>query len=174
MAGRTRRDEQVGATRVALLDAAERLFAEHGVHAATHRRISLAAGQGHNAAVGYHFGTKTDLVRAVVRRHTERIEVGRLRMRETVGDSTDLRDWLACAVRPVTKHLEALGTPSWYARFIAQVTSDPALREAMADEFVAASPSMRTPQDGLNRCRPDLPAEVHTERGAMTRHLITR
>ncbi|MBE1582045.1 AcrR family transcriptional regulator [Nonomuraea angiospora] len=26
------------------------------------------------AAVGYHFGTKTDLVRAIVRRHTERIE----------------------------------------------------------------------------------------------------
>ncbi|MGW0583427.1 TetR family transcriptional regulator [Streptomyces sp. NPDC002920] len=174
MTGRTRRDEQVSATREALLDAAERLFAEYGVHAVANRQISLAAGQGNNAAVSYHFGTKMDLVRAVARRHAERIEVGRLRMMAEVGDSADLRDWMACAVRPVTEHLEALGTPSWYARFIAQVTSDPALRADMTEAFAAASPSMEKLQDGLNRCLPDLPPEVHAERAAMTRHLITQ
>lgn len=77
MAGRTRRDEQVSATREALLTAAERLFAEHGVHAVANRQISEAAGQGNNAAVSYHFGTKVDLVRAIARRHAEGIEVGR-------------------------------------------------------------------------------------------------
>ncbi|MFC4499485.1 MULTISPECIES: TetR family transcriptional regulator [Streptomyces] len=174
MTGRTRRDEQVSATREALLDAAERLFAEYGVHAVANRQISLAAGQGNNAAVSYHFGTKMDLVRAVARRHAERIEVGRLRMMAEIGDSADLRDWMACAVRPVTEHLEALGTPSWYARFIAQVTSDPALRADMTEAFAAASPSMEKLQDGLNRCLPDLPPEVHAERAAMTRHLITQ
>jgi AcrR family transcriptional regulator len=174
MAGRTRRDEQVSATREALLDAAERLFAEYGVHAVANRQISEAAGQGNNAAVSYHFGTKTDLVRALARRHAEGIEAGRLRMLAEIGDSTDLRDWVACAVRPVTEHVEALGTPSWYARFIAQVTADPALREVTAEEFAAGSASMRKLQEGLNRCLPDLPAEVHAERTAMTRHLITQ
>src|SRR5882762_8335795 len=141
MAGRTRRDEQVGATREALLDAAERLFAEHGVHAVANRQISLAAGQGNNAAVNYHFGTKAELVRAVSRRHAEQIEVDRVRMMDAIGDSTELRDWVACAVRPVTEHLEDLGTPSWYARFIAQVTSDPALRADMLEVYLTSSPS---------------------------------
>jgi AcrR family transcriptional regulator len=174
MTGRTRREEQVSATREALLTAAERLFAERGVHAVANRQISEAAGQGNNAAVTYHFGTKADLVRAIVRRHAEQMEHGRVRLLAGLGDSTDLRDWVACAVRPVTEHLDALGSPSWYARFSAQIMADPALQASMAKEFAAVSPSLRTLQDGLNRCLPDLPAEVHAERGAMTRHLITQ
>ncbi|MFD8377352.1 TetR/AcrR family transcriptional regulator [Streptomyces sp. NPDC059679] len=174
MADRTRRDEQVTATRVALLDAAERLFAERGVHAVANRQISEAAGQGNNAAVSYHFGTKVDLVRAIARRHAERVEVGRVRMLDAMGESADLRDWVACAVRPVTEHLEALGAPSWYARFIAQVSADPALRAVTVEEFAAGSPSMRRLQEGLEGCLPDLPAEVHAERAAMTRHLIAQ
>ncbi|MEU5029115.1 TetR/AcrR family transcriptional regulator [Streptomyces milbemycinicus] len=174
MADRTRRDEQVSATRVALLDAAERLFAERGVHAVANRQISEAAGQGNNAAVSYHFGTKVDLVRAIARRHAERVEVGRVRMLDAIGESADLRDWVACAVRPVTEHLEALGAPSWYARFIAQVSADPALRAVTVEEFAAGSPSMRRLQEGLEGCLPDLPAEVHAERAAMTRHLIAQ
>ncbi|MGW2329865.1 TetR family transcriptional regulator [Streptomyces sp. NPDC001700] len=174
MPGRVRRDEQVSATREALLDAAERLFAEHGVHAVANRQISLAAGQGNNAAVSYHFGAKTDLVRAIARRHAEKMDAERLRMMADIGDSTDLRDWVACAVRPVTGHLETLGAPSWYARFIAQVTADPALRAITVEEFAAGSPSMLKLREGTARCLPDLPAEVHAERSAMTLHLITQ
>lgn len=47
------------------MTAAERLYAEHGVFGMSNRQVSEAAGQGNNAAVGYHFGTKTDLVRAI-------------------------------------------------------------------------------------------------------------
>lgn len=174
MAGRTRRDERVGATREALLDAAERLFAEYGVHAVANRQISEAAGQGNNAAVSYHFGTKIDLVRAIARRHAEQVEAGRVRMIGAVGDSTDLRDWVACAVLPVTEHLHALGVPSWYARFIVQVTADPALHAVTAEEYAAHSPSMRRLQEGMDRCLPDLPRQVRAERAAMTRHLINQ
>jgi AcrR family transcriptional regulator len=174
MAGRVTRDERVSATREALLTAAERLFAEHGVHAVANRQISLAAGQGNNAAVSYHFGTKTDLVRAIVRGHAERMDRIRAAMLSDIGDSADLRDWVACAVCPTTEHLEALGHPSWYARFIAQVTADPALRAVTVEEFAAGSSSMRKLQEGMERCLPDLPAEVHAERAAMTRHLITQ
>ncbi len=174
MPGRSRRDEQVSATREALLDASERLFAEYGVHAVTIRQISQAAGQGNTAAVSYHFGTKEDVVRAIAQRHAERMEVLRVRLLASIGGSTDLRDWVACAVRSVTGHLETLGTPSWYARFIAQVTSDPALRADLTEVFEKAAPSVQKLQEGLDRCLPDLPARVHDERAAMTRHLITQ
>ncbi|TDC71876.1 TetR/AcrR family transcriptional regulator [Streptomyces hainanensis] len=174
MAGRTRRDEQVSATREALLTAAERLFAEDGVHAVANRQISLAAGQGNNTAVSYHFGSKIDLVRAIVRRHAEQVDLGRTRMMAALGESADLRDWVACAVRPVTEHLAALGTPSWYARFMAQVATDPALRAVSTEESAAGSSSMAGLQEGILRRLPDLPDDVRAERGAMTRHLITQ
>ncbi|MCK1797760.1 TetR/AcrR family transcriptional regulator [Streptomyces sp. XM4193] len=167
------RNEQVAATREALLRAAERLFAERGVHAVANRQISEAAGQGNNAAVSYHFGTKADLVRAITHRHAESIERNRQRMLDTEGEFTDLRGWVAFAVRPVTEHLDSLGTPSWYGRFIAQTTGDPALRALTSEASSAASPLMGRLTEGLSRCLPELPAEVQAERAAMTRHLIT-
>src|SRR3954468_20666161 len=121
MAGRTVREEQVSATRELILTAAERLFAERGVLAVSNRQISEAAGQGNNTAVGYHFGTKADLVRAIVRRHTDEMERLRDRMVADAGDSTDLRVWVACLVRPATEHLDGLGSPTWFARCAAQM-----------------------------------------------------
>jgi AcrR family transcriptional regulator len=174
MAGKTKRDEQVAATREALLAAAERLFAEQGVHAVANRQISEAAGQGNNAAVTYHFGTKADVVTAIVRKHAAQIENDRARWVAEMGGSSEVRDWIACAVHPVTAHLEALGSPSWYARFIAQVTADPVFHDAAAEEFYSSSPSLQRLREGLNRCLPDLSAEVHAERAAMTRHLVTQ
>jgi AcrR family transcriptional regulator len=171
MARRTARTEQVNATREAILTAAERLFAEHGVYAVSNRQVSEAAGQGNNAAVGYHFGTKADLVRAVARRHTRHIETLRERALEETAGSADVRDWVGCLVRPVTEHLAGLGSPTWYARFCAQVMTDPALHEIMVEESLA-SPALREAVEGLNRTLPDLPPEVRAERGQMVRLLI--
>ncbi|OEV04608.1 TetR/AcrR family transcriptional regulator [Streptomyces oceani] len=173
MAGRSVREEKVGATKEAILTAAERLFAERGVHNVSNRQISDAAGQGNTTAVNYHFGNKTDLVRAISRRHTEQIELIRDRLVVATQGSTTLRDWVACMVRPVTEHLDSLGSPTWYARFNAQVTADPALYEAIATE-PASAPSLRTLLDGLNARLPDLPPEVQAARGAMARHLIVQ
>ncbi|MEV6481793.1 TetR family transcriptional regulator [Streptomyces sp. NPDC051576] len=174
MASGTRRDERARGTREALLAAAERLFAEHGVYAVGNRLISAAAGQGNNTAVSYHFGTKVDLVRALVRRHAEPIETIRVRMLDAIGDSAELRDWVDCSVGPVTQHLEDLGCPSWYARFIAQVTADPALYVIAEEEFYGASPTLVQLEEGLNRCVPHLPDKVRAERADMTRHLIVQ
>jgi AcrR family transcriptional regulator len=171
MAGRTIREERVSATREAILVTAERLFAEHGVYAVSNRQISEAAGQGNTAAVGYHFGTKADLVRAIVRRHTLKVERLRARMVAQVSGSADVRDWVACLVRPTTEYLAELGNPTWFARFGAQVMTDPALREIMTEESLA-SPSLIETLDGLNRCLPTLPAEVRVERGDMARQLM--
>ncbi|WP_405146520.1 TetR family transcriptional regulator [Sphaerisporangium sp. NBC_01403] len=171
MGGRTVRAERASATREQILEAAERLFAEHGVFAVSNRQVSEAAGQGNNAAVGYHFGTKADLVRAIVRKNAERIEHIRGRMLAEVGDSAEVRDWVACLVRPVCEHLAAMGSPTWFARFGAQVMTDPALRDIMIDEALT-SPTLVRIVDGLHRCLPALPVEVRAERGDMTSHLM--
>ena len=167
------RTERAQATRDAILVAAERLFAEHGVITVSNRQISEAAGQGNNTAVGHHFGTKADLVRAIVRKHA--VEVDRLReaMVAEAADSIDPRVWAACLVRPSTQHLDELGSPSWYARFAAQVMADPELHIVMVDE-VLGSPSLQAMIDGFNRCLPDLPAPIRAERNDMARHLIVQ
>lgn len=171
MTGPRTRQAHATETRELILTTAERLFAEHGVAAVSNRQISEVAGQANNFAVGYHFGTKTDLVLAIVRRHTPAIEQRRAGMLSALQDPCELRDWLACLVLPSTSHLAALGNPSWYARFIAQATTDPALRQLVIDETVAST-SMHAVAEGLKRLMPVLPADVAAERGDMSRHLI--
>src|SRR3984893_8545568 len=56
-------------TRTRILDAAERLFAERGFRGTSVRAITGLAGA-NLAAVGYHFGSKAELLAAVIRRET--------------------------------------------------------------------------------------------------------
>lgn len=166
-----RADVRTVATREAILSTAEQLFAEHGVLAVSHRRISQVAGLGNNAAVGYHFGSKAELIRAVTRRHMDPIERIREQMVAEVAGSDDARDWVACMVLPHALHLEELGPPTWFGRFAAQVTTDPAYHEIMATEALE-SPSLVATMDGLNRSVPELPVEIRLERSDMARHLM--
>ncbi|WP_442876049.1 TetR/AcrR family transcriptional regulator [Amycolatopsis sp. NBC_01480] len=163
--------ERSGPTRELILETAERLFAEHGMYAVSNRQISEAAGQGNNAAVGYHFGTKADLVRAIAHKHSGPIERRRARMADALDGSAPVRDWLACLVRPVTDHLDALPAPTWFARFGAQVMTDPALRVIMVEESLGA-PAMHRVLRGLKGCLPELPPQVWAERAGMTRQLM--
>jgi AcrR family transcriptional regulator len=158
-------------TRELILITAERLFAEQGVEAVSNRQVSEAAGQSNNFAVGYHFGAKEDLVLAIVRRHAESVERRRTDILAGITGSTDLRDWVSCLVRPITEHLASLGIPSWYARFIAQVTTHPSLRELVINEAVS-SPSMQQNIESIFRLVPRLPEQVRQERGYMSRLLI--
>ena len=148
-ANRTARADRASITQEAILKAAERLYAEHGVFAVSNRQVSEAAGQGNNAAVGYHFGTKTDLVRAIEHKHRGPIECLREQMVADSGDSSGLRDWVSCLVQPLTDHLTALGNPTWYARFAAQVMTDPAYHN-IVDRDVLRSVSLVKLNDEMN------------------------
>ena len=164
------------ATREAILDAAERLFAEHGLDNVSHRQISTAAGQGNNAAVSYHFGTSADLVEAIVERHAAAVEQLRAQQLAHVEGSGDVYDWVDCLVRPTAQHLQDLqdrlnpGASTWYARLSAQLATDPR-RHVLVVERALRSPALRTIVEGLQGCLPDLPAAVRAERNAAVRLL---
>jgi AcrR family transcriptional regulator len=170
-ATRSSRTDRASLTREAILIAAERLFAEHGVFAVSNRQVSEAAGQGNNAAVGYHFGTKTDLVRAIEHKHAIPVEKLREQRVAELGDSTELRDWVCCLVLPLTDHLTELGNPTWYARFAAQVMADPAYQKTVTRDALAL-PALVKVLEGINRCLPDLPGDVRVERNIMGRNLL--
>lgn len=69
-------------------------------------------------------------------------------------------------MRPLTEHLAALGSPTWYARFAAQAMADPTYRHVVTTDALSSPLLVRT-VDGINRCLPDLPKRVRSERGVM-------
>ncbi|MFP4674544.1 MAG: TetR/AcrR family transcriptional regulator, partial [Opitutales bacterium] len=69
--------KKTGHTRERIVAAAEKLFAEKGFRAMTLRDVTHEAGV-NLAAVNYHFGSKRDLMRAVIRSHFEPINTARI------------------------------------------------------------------------------------------------
>ena len=158
-------------TRGLLLDTAERLFAEHGIAAVSNRQVAEAASQSNNSAVAYHFGSRTDLIMAISRSHAEPMELHRRELLQRARGSTDLHDHVGCLVRPFTDHLAELGSPSWCARFAAQVTADPALRDLVVWENTT-SPTMRATITAIRGLTPHVPAAVAATRDQMVRSAI--
>lgn len=101
-----------------LLDAAERLVAQHGFEVPL-RQITLEAGQRNNSAVAYHFSTRQGLMAAVWERLTARVNAERTTLIEHLeaeGRSADLVELARAHVLPMTHEIGA-GLPSYWARF---------------------------------------------------------
>ena len=79
-------------TRTRLLDEAERLFAEQGVWAVTNREITEAAGQRNVSALNYHFGSRNELLAAVLTRRGRELDAQRAELGAQLGDQSPTRD----------------------------------------------------------------------------------
>ncbi len=92
-------------TRERLLDAATRLYAEHGVFEVSLAQIVRAAGQRNASAVHYHVGSRDDLLVAILAPHVRSIERRRLELLEPARRSpaADIRPVVDALVRPVTE-----------------------------------------------------------------------
>jgi AcrR family transcriptional regulator len=87
-------------TKTRILDTGERLFAEHGYEATSLRQVTREASV-NLAAVHYHFGSKLDLLRAVLERRLEAVN------RERLADLEALETRAGGASPPLEKVLEA-------------------------------------------------------------------
>lgn len=113
----------------ALLDAAERLFAEAGIAQVSDRRVAEAAGNTNHSAVRYYFGGREGLLRALIARHAEAVEEPRRVMSE---NSAAVLDDIRSLVVPTMTVLARLPRPTWRARFLGQALHDPATRALMS------------------------------------------
>lgn len=129
--------------REGLLDAAEELFARHGIDAVSNRRIAEHAGTANHSAVAYHFGGRDELMRALITRHLADTDRRRAELVDRLDDDAQLPDLLACLILPWIEHLASLPAPSWRARFVDQLRAAPSLQEMLAGT-AAASPVTET------------------------------
>lgn len=83
-------------TRARLIRAGERRFARDGVTGARLADVVRDAGQGNDSAVGYHFGSRQGLLRAIVERHVAAMD----RRRRLPPEGADLRATVAAIVEP--------------------------------------------------------------------------
>lgn len=92
-------------TRTRLLDAAASEFAEHGVWNASLVEITRRAGQRNRAALRYHFGTREDVLCAVLDRHTDFLaqREGELLAKALRTPADDLAAVVEAVVRPAAE-----------------------------------------------------------------------
>jgi AcrR family transcriptional regulator len=101
-------------TRLRLIEAATRGFAEEGVHTASLLEITRQAGQRNRGAVHYHFGSREGMLVAVLEQHVDLLAV---RERELLAiarqqPDDDLASVVAAFVRPAVE----LGDLGWEGR----------------------------------------------------------
>jgi len=164
---RDRSDE----TRVALMSAAERLFAERGLDAVSNRQISEAAGQANNYAVGYHFGSRADLLTALLESHQEPLDVIRARTVEDLGDEPGLRDWLRCLVQPQLEYIDTRPGPCYFGQFWLAMATTPSTAELLYREAAKSRP-LSTTLNGMYGSLPALPEEAIRVRNLMSQNSL--
>lgn len=108
-----------------LLDAAERLVAERGLHGCSVREVVLASGQRNNSAVTYHFGGWDGLVEAVWRRRAEAVARQRDKLLTDVepGSPDEIERLVDAYIRPFAAEVGSRA-PSYWARFNEQLLLD--------------------------------------------------
>jgi AcrR family transcriptional regulator len=134
--------EKLSETKVAVLDAAERLFASHGFKATSLRAITGEA-QANLGAVNYHFASKDELILAVLRRRMKPLNAERLALldrfeADAKGKPLRIEQILEALFRPPTE-LVARGAKGgrFFLRLMAQCLADPGtyLQPLVEEEF---------------------------------------
>lgn len=132
---RPKRAEPRRGTDQALIEAAEQLFAEQGIEAASLRQIATAAGSANTFAVQYHFGGRDELVTAIFEHRLGPMEQRRAEMlAELDPQRRDLRALLDISWRPLVEQVDARGRHS-YAAFLLSLRRS---RRGLARRLAAA------------------------------------
>ncbi len=163
-------DESVS-TKQRILDAAEALFAERGFDGVSLRQITRAADV-ELALANYHFGPKTELFLAVVRRRADELNDARMARLSSLPAPASLETLIDAFARPFLDK-SVRGGPGWkcYARLIAQTANSARWTESvMAAQFDTVAHEflqrIRTCLPGLERI--DLYCGFQFALGAMT------
>jgi AcrR family transcriptional regulator len=160
-------------TRQRIMAVAERLFAQRGLDAVSIRDITAAAGV-NLAAVNYHFGSKQQLVVAVLERRAEQLGARRALILDEIGQAHEptLREVIAALVVPVAEFAaDRRHGGQYYVGFIAAVVNHPDYVQLVSETF---DPITNRYLEALERVTPHLPPDVRAFRFAVAKDFINR
>lgn len=148
-------------TRQKLITAAERLFAAHGVNGVSLRQIGVEAGCGNTSAVQYHFGTKHELVQAILLYRLPRLNERRALL-SAMASPNDLRAVLDAHLLPILEY--SMIEDSHYLTFVEHVVCG----STGPEPFDTLPPEFREPRQAfIERVRaliPEVPQPIATRR----------
>lgn len=130
--------------RLAIVRAAEELFASEGIEGPSLREIARQAGQGNTNAAQYHFGDRDGLLLAVLDRHRGRVEARRDELLDMVEGTApvDPRTLSTALVAPLAAELAEADGGAAHLQIVAELLARP-VRFATTLEAVWAAPSIR-------------------------------
>jgi AcrR family transcriptional regulator len=152
--------EREAATKAAVLQAAERLFALHGFQNVSVRDITAEAGV-NLASVNYHFGSKDALLFEIFRRRTAELNRERARMLHVAADNhggkPPVREILAALFEPPLRWSSPTHERRISVQFIIRARSEGT--EAMKEVLRTDVSHLRRFADALIGALPHLPPE---------------
>jgi len=155
--------------RTRLLDTAETLLDQHGIDGVSIRTVTKASGHRNASAVSYHFGTREQLIEAVLTRRQAGIEARRAEMLDALdarADATTL-DYLAAALMPVGEMLNSTEGRR-YLRLLFQAANHPDHHTRTALDY---SPTIRRAAARVMPLVEHLPPELRLHRLRLTMNL---
>ncbi|MYM64003.1 TetR/AcrR family transcriptional regulator [Pseudomaricurvus sp. HS19] len=120
---RTRNDPRKEATRIAIMEAAETLFAQSGIEGVSLRQIGAAIGSSNTSVVAYHFGSKEALVEAIFHYRLPAIDARRRELLQEAlgaGNGNDPLTLLRAIWLPLFEQVNETGQHS-YAGFMSML-----------------------------------------------------
>jgi len=160
----TKRRHATGhATRIALMETAERLFGERGIEGVTMHEIRECCGQANASVITYHFGSKTGLIKALIRWRNDDLNARRAELlvaARTSGAERDPRAIVWLVVRPLLESIEA---GSMYVPFLARLSENP---RATKDYWPTDDPEWTTEtlEQLVSTATPDMPDRLRRAR----------
>jgi AcrR family transcriptional regulator len=122
--------------RTRLLDTAERLFDEQGIDGVSMRTLTIEAGHRNASAVNYHFGTRVELINAVIERRRVGIESRRAAIVDEIEAAGEVpgRVAIAAVLEPMVDLLDDAGGRR-YLRLLFQAAVHPLFVDRTASGF---------------------------------------
>jgi len=105
---------------LALIYAAERLFAEHGIAGVSLRRINQEANHKNISAAHYHFGSREGLIEAVLEHRVLDLDKRRERWLAQASDTDELRFFVEAIVMTLAEELRPRPEGNHYLQFVQQ------------------------------------------------------
>ncbi|MEJ7925352.1 TetR/AcrR family transcriptional regulator [Sphingobium sp. AN641] len=132
-------------TKEAMIVAAERRFAMHGLEGVSLRQIALDSGQRNESAAHYHFGSREGLIRAILDHRISALNRRREKLLEAAkreqGKSISPHSIASIVILPMADEIFLNWRNCYWVRFISQLFAIDKFTY-FADEFESTSPAL--------------------------------